>query len=210
MRNYSPEKKKTLLQNHYKNNGYSEKPLNMANELKDIARSTKNLKENLKPLGKILKRIMVCISTKPLTWLEEFHQANGFQAIDEIIIDYKTKYSSLYNNSSGSQYFNASSMGRNSTMSGMSMSSFNEPIPSLSSSHTFLGHEFKDKDKDTIKEIRLDCMKILKSFVNTSYGIRVIMESKKSLMAIATGIDCYDPSTMNIACQLLAVLAVIE
>jgi hypothetical protein len=74
----------------------------------------------------------------------------------------------------------------------------------------YASNEYKDKDTQLSKEIRFECMKILKSFVNTSFGIKAVLESKQSLMAIATAIDCNDAQSMNVACQLLAVLAVLE
>jgi hypothetical protein len=37
-----------------------------------------------------------------------------------------------------------------------------------------------------------------------------VLESKSTLMAIATAIDCNDPSTMKTACIILAVLAVLD
>lgn len=47
-------------------------------------------------------------------------------------------------------------------------------------------------------------------FLIKKYGIQTILESKSILMAIATAIDCNDPPTMIVACQLLAGLAVLE
>ncbi len=43
-----------------------DKPLNMANALKDAVRNSKCLRENLKSLCKIIKRISVCIAAKPI------------------------------------------------------------------------------------------------------------------------------------------------
>ncbi len=42
------------------------------------------------------------------------------------------------------------------------------------------------------------------------YGIKAVLDSKKTLMAIATSLDCNDPPSMNLACQQLAALAVLE
>lgn len=53
--------------------------------------------------------------------------------------------------------------------------------------------------------------KILKNiYFCSKYGISVVLDSKPTLMAIATCIDCNDTPTMNVACTLLAVLAVLE
>lgn len=123
-----------------------DKAYNMANALREAVRNSKNLKENLKPLYKIIKRISVCIQLKPVSWLEEFNEASGFQALQEVITDYKTKYSLLYNNTSGVQYYNSINI--------QSASGYNN-------------NEFRDKDTQLSKEIRFECMKTLKSFVNT-------------------------------------------
>ena len=187
-----------------------DKPLNMANTLKDTLRNSKCLRENLKPLCKILKRIAVCIAAKPVSWLEDFQQAGGFNALNEIIIDYKTKYSTLYNNPGGSLYFNPSNMSGNLSSQAIGGSSGTAAGVSLAVGGGYSINEFKDKDTQLSKEIRFECMKILKSFVNTSYGIKIVLESKQSLMAIATAIDCNDAQSMNVACQLLAGLAVLE
>lgn len=171
-----------------------DKANNLANTLRDAVRNSKSLKENLKPLYKIIKRISLCIASKPVSWLEEFNEASGFQALQEIITDYKTKYSLIYNNTTGSQYYN-------STLSSQS---------SATMAGGYNNNEFRDKDSQLSREIRFECIKTLKSFVNTKYGIKVVLESKPTLMAIATAIDCNDPPTMNYACLLLAVLAVLE
>ncbi len=42
------------------------------------------------------------------------------------------------------------------------------------------------------------------------YGINVVLENRTTLMAIATAIDCNHLPTMNLACAILAVLAVLE
>ncbi len=146
------------------------------------------------------------------SWLEEFNQANGFQSLNEIIIDYKTKYSTLYNNPSGSQYFNSMSVMAQiqSNNSLNSNSSVSGGCGGAGPTGGYASNEYKDKDTQLSKEIRFECMKILKSFVNTSFGIKAVLESKQSLMAIATAIDCNDAQSMNVACQLLAVLAVLE
>jgi hypothetical protein len=131
--------------------GMDDKASHLANALRDAVRSSKNLKDNLKQLYKIIKRISVCIASKPVSWLEEFNQASGFQALQEIITDYKTKYSLLYNNNSGIQYYNSNS---NQNMTTQQATTYNN-------------NEFKDKDSQLGKEIRFECMKTLKSFVNT-------------------------------------------
>jgi hypothetical protein len=146
------------------------------------------------------------------SWLEDFNQAGGFQTLNEIIIDYKTKYSTLYSNPGSSQYFNsiASSTAAgnsNSNAGGTNNSGVSVLVPGNGG---YTSNEFKDKDTQLSKEIRLECMKILKTFVNTQFGMKVVLESKQSLMAIATAIDCNDAQSMNVACQLLAVLAVLE
>jgi hypothetical protein len=135
----------------------------------------------------------------------------------------------LYNNQSGSQYFNSNNLTTNSLIipnnNGLSSSSSsnqahfqanannpnnNTTLSSSASSNSYASNEFKDKDTLLSREIRFECMKILKSFVNTSYGIKCVLETKQSIMAIATAIDCNDAQSMNVACQLLAVLAVLE
>lgn len=131
--------------------GMDDKASHLANALRDAVRSSKNLKDNLKQLYKIIKRISVCIASKPVSWLEEFNQASGFQALQEIITDYKTKYSLLYNNNSGIQYYNSN---QNQNMTTQQATTYNN-------------NEFKDKDSQLGKEIRFECMKTLKSFVNT-------------------------------------------
>ena len=116
------------------------------------------------------------------------------------------KYSTLFNNNTGTQYFNANQIlngaatlgGHGHTLNGStSLSSYNN-------------NEFKDKDTHLIREIRYECIKTLKTFVNTKFGINVVLENKTTLMAIATAIDCNHPATMNLACTILAVLAVLE
>ncbi|RNA05590.1 diaphanous isoform X1, partial [Brachionus plicatilis] len=195
MRSLPLESKKSLLINMRKNeNEMDDKPTNMANYLREAVRNSKNLKENLKHLYKAIKRISVCIASKPVSWLEEFSHASGFQALQEIITDYKTKYSILYNNNSGNQYYNSNFL--TGTL--------------LSNQSGYNSNEFKDKDTQLSKEIRFECIKTLKSFINTSYGISVVLDSKPTLMAIATCIDCNDTPTMNVACTLLAVLAVLD
>ena len=92
--------------------------------------------------------------------MQEFHQANGINALQDIIIDYKTKYSILYNNNTGSQYFNSMN-----SMQSFAGSNSNGPT---SFGGTYNSNEFKDKDTQLSKEIRLECIKILKTFVNTS------------------------------------------
>ena len=46
--------------------------------------------------------------------------------------------------------------------------------------------------------------------IKKKYGIKAVLDSKKTLMAIATTIDCNDAQSMNLACLLLAALAVLE
>jgi len=91
------------------------------------------------------------------SWLEEFNQDNGFSALQSIIIDYKTKYSILYNNNTGSTYFNSNN-NANSSYFGAHQNQ----------SSVYNNNEFKDKDTQLSKEIRFECIKILKIFVNTS------------------------------------------
>lgn len=43
-----------------------DKATNMANALREAVRNSKNLKENLKQLHKVIKRISVCIASKPV------------------------------------------------------------------------------------------------------------------------------------------------
>lgn len=67
MRSLPLESKKSLLINMRKNeNEMDDKPSNMANYLRESVRNSKNLKENLKPLYKAIKRISVCIASKPV------------------------------------------------------------------------------------------------------------------------------------------------
>jgi len=40
--------------------------------------------------------------------------------------------------------------------------------------------------------------------------MKAVLESKPTLMAIATAIDCSDPLSMNVSCELLGVLAVLD
>jgi hypothetical protein len=43
-----------------------DKALNMATALKQTVRESRSLKDNLKPIYKIIKRISVCIAHKPI------------------------------------------------------------------------------------------------------------------------------------------------
>lgn len=67
MKNLPLESKIKLLVNMKKNENFmDDKATNMVNILKDSIRMSKNLKENLKQLSKILKRIGICIASKPV------------------------------------------------------------------------------------------------------------------------------------------------
>lgn len=183
-----------------------DKPATMASLLKQALRDSKNLRENLKPLNKIIKRIGVCIAHKPVSWLQDFYKAQGLQDLQDIILDCKTKYSTLFNNNTGSQYYNSNHLSHTLNLNTSTFGSTN----SLTSSSANAMGEFKDKDTLLTKEIRFECMKILKSFVNTSFGIKVVLESKSTIMAIATAIDYNDLQSMNVACLILAVLALLD
>lgn len=68
MKNLPLESKKKLLINMKKNEHYiDDKAKYLVNNLRDSLRLSKNLKENLKRLLKAIKRISVCISSKPVT-----------------------------------------------------------------------------------------------------------------------------------------------
>lgn len=58
---------KFLFCDNKNENEMDDKAINMANTLKNCVRDSKALRENLKPLYKIIKRISVCISHKPIT-----------------------------------------------------------------------------------------------------------------------------------------------
>lgn len=91
------------------------------------------------------------------SWLEEFSHASGFQALQEIITDYKTKYSILFNNNTGNQYYNSNFL--TGTL--------------LSNQSGYNSNEFKDKDTQLSKEIRFECIKTIKSFINTSVNFSI-------------------------------------
>ena len=215
------QKKKLLINMRRNDNEMDDKPTSMAASLKHALKESRNLRDNLKPLLKIIKRIGVCIAHKPVTWLQEFDQANGLADLQDIVLDCKTKYSTLFNNNSTYQYYNS----MNTTMmpmSGTATLGHGSGFGTISSAYSQFGapgggigsgsssSEFKDKDTQLTKEIRFECMKILKSFVNTSYGIKVALENKKTIMAIATAVDYNDAPSMNVACLILAVLAVLD
>lgn len=102
MRELPIEHKKLLLKNNKKNdNEMDDKATELASSLIKAVKESRNLKENLKHLLRILKKISLCMGKKTVSWLQEFHQANGINALQDIIIDYKTKYSILYNNNTG-------------------------------------------------------------------------------------------------------------
>lgn len=211
MRILSIEHKKNLLINMRKNENESDdKAINMANALKQSVRESRSLKENLKSIYKIIKRISVCIAHKPISWLKEFNEAGGFLTIQDLILECKMKYSTLYNNNSGSQYYNSTSTMSNSFNQTSQTNSLTLGHNSNYNLFTYNNNEFKDKDTDLTREIRYECIKTLKSFVNTTFGINVVLENKTTLMAIATAIDCNHSNTMNLACIILAVLAVLD
>ena len=55
------------MSNLFKNeNETDDKATNLANTLKNCVRDSHSLKDNLKPLYKIIKRISVCINHKPI------------------------------------------------------------------------------------------------------------------------------------------------
>lgn len=141
------EQKKRLLINSRKNDSnVDDKASNLANALCQAFRSSKSLKENLSKLQKAIQRVSMLIGKKPLSWLKEFNDSNGLQAVQEIITSYKTKYSLLYNNNSGMQYYNAGNHATN----------------------VYNNNEFRDKDTELNKNIRHECLKTLKSFANTN------------------------------------------
>ncbi len=100
----------------------------------------------------------------------------GFLTIQELILECKIKYSTLYNNNNGSQYYNNNNNNNNSYTSTMA-SNFNQnnhnnnlTLGNNSNYNlfTYNNNEFKDKDTDLTREIRYECLKTLKSFVNTT------------------------------------------
>ncbi|RNA17858.1 diaphanous -like protein, partial [Brachionus plicatilis] len=186
MKSLPLESKKKLLINMRKNEYFiDDKATNMVNVLKDALRNSKNLKENLKQLLKMLKRISICIASKPVSWLDEFNLSGGLTLLEDILLNYKTKFGS----DSPNKHSN-NTIRTNSTISDK--------------------YDSKEKDIHLRKNIRLESTKILTSFANTKYGINVILESKSMPMAIATCIDCHDTATMTVVCKLLAVLAVLD
>lgn len=128
------------------------KAVSLATELKHVVQQAKGLRENLKDLRAILKRIAVCMATKPLQWLQEFHQANGFINIKTILLEAKTKYSAIGNSNA---YQSAQYNSLNTT------SNFQD---SLSNKDT--------KDLRLTQEIKHECMKILRSFANTPVSFK--------------------------------------
>lgn len=97
-----------------------------------------------------------------LSWLNDFNGNGGFTALQDIILDCKMKYSTLFNNNTGTQYFNANAiLNSTATLGGHGMP--------LNGNHlsSYNNNEFKDKDTQLIREIRFECIKTLKSFVNT-------------------------------------------
>ena len=95
--------------------------------------------------------------------MNDFNGAGGFSALQDIILDCKMKYSTLFNNNTGTQYFNGNTtLSANGTLGGHGHN-LNTTV-NLSS---YNNNEFKDKDTHLIREIRYECIKTLKSFVNT-------------------------------------------
>ena len=129
------------------------KAVSLATELKHVVQQAKGLRENLKDLRAILKRIAVCMATKPLQWLQEFHQANVFIKIKTILLEAKTRYSTSEKNSNSYQSAQYNSL--NTT------SNFQD---SLSNKDT--------KDLRLTQEIKHECMKILRSFANTPVSFK--------------------------------------
>ena len=67
MKNLPLESKIELLVNMKKNEDFTDdKATNLVNILNDSIRESKSLKENLKQLSKVLKRISICIASKPV------------------------------------------------------------------------------------------------------------------------------------------------
>jgi hypothetical protein len=117
-------------------------------ELEKAVQQAKNLKGNLIELNKILKRIAVGMANKPLQWLQEFNQKDGFQSIKTILLDIKTKYSNSYQPSQVPPQYS-----------------------SLNATSTYQESLKDSKDFKLIHEIKHECMKILKSFANTNVCI---------------------------------------
>lgn len=100
--------------------------------------------------------------------MNEFNSAGGFSALQDIILDCKMKYSTLFNNNTGTQYFNSntSTLPANGTLNHQYQNTMSNMI-SASGGSAYNNNEFKDKDTHLIREIRYECIKTLKSFVNT-------------------------------------------
>ena len=97
--------------------------------------------------------------------------------IQDLILECKMKYSTLYNNNNGSQYYNSTS----TTSSSFNQMSQNHNLTLGNNSNynlfTYNNNEFKDKDTDLTREIRYECIKTLKSFVNTT--VMILKKNKK-------------------------------
>lgn len=79
------------------------------------------------------------------------------------------KYSTLYNNNNGSQYYNSSAtMVNQNNYNSLNLGNGNNSNYNL---FTYNNNEFKDKDTNLIREIRYECIKTLKSFVNTTVSV---------------------------------------
>jgi hypothetical protein len=129
----------------------------LANELKQALQQSKNLKENLKELRTILKRVSVCMQNKPIRWLQDFHQANGVHHIQAILLDTKIKQTTnLLTTNHG-----LSSIG-NPILNhhpGTLITSIND--------HVHFKEPIANKDFRLTHDIKLECIKILRSFANT-------------------------------------------
>ena len=73
------------------------------------------------------------------------------------------KYSILFNNNTGTQYFNATQV----INSGATLGGHSQTLTSNNGLSSYNNNEFKDKDTHLTREIRLECIKTLKSFINT-------------------------------------------
>ena len=85
----------------------------------------------------------------PLEWLKEFYQANGFFSVKTILLDAKTKYTTLGTNSNAYEQ------------------SIAQLTTSLNATSSFQDTSKDAKELRLTQEIKHECMKILRSFANT-------------------------------------------
>jgi hypothetical protein len=74
----------------------------------------------------------------------------------------------LYNNNTGSQYYNSGSVGTLSAATGAAaLNNANSVYSTSSGLASYNPNEFKDKDTTLTKDIRHDCLKMYQTLVNT-------------------------------------------